>query len=240
MPDVQTLEDKPPYLSLTTLQNFLDRWGEGAIPPRIDRSALESYSGGTRSMLMSTLRQVGWVDSKDYVLPALRDAITDVDARKAHLEKWARHYYAEQLALAEQGATAGMLHESFAEHGYSGSTLRKAIVFYLALVEYLGLPTSPHFRAPKQSATPSSRKRGPRAQVPRALLPDEPAHPRLSPAAPKGETTIVEISDLATITVTVDAQWMRLPIETITTMREAIAKLEGLSQAQRTSGADER
>lgn len=67
--------------------------------------------------------------------------------------------YACQLDLAEQNATSQMLFESFAGHGYTGSTLRKAIVFYLSLVEYLGLPNSPHFRAPKQSATPTAKRR---------------------------------------------------------------------------------
>ena len=42
--------DRPPYLSLTTLLNFLDRWGDGPIPPRIDKSALDKYSGGFQAL----------------------------------------------------------------------------------------------------------------------------------------------------------------------------------------------
>lgn len=228
MPDEQTnSEDKAPYLSLTTLLNFLDRWGEGPIPPRIDKSALDTYSGGTQALLMSTLRLVGYVDPQGTVLPALRQAVRDETARRAHLDGWARQFYAEQLALAEQNATAQMLHESFAAHGYTGSTLRKAVVFYLSLADYLGLPNSPHFRAPKQSATPTSKRRI-KPRPPDRAAPQVVAMPVTAQASLRGETTVVEIDGLATITITVDAQWMKLPVETITAMRQAIANLEAL------------
>lgn len=232
MPDDQSSsEERAPYLSLTTLLNFLDRWGDGPIPPRIDKSALDTYSGGTQALLMSTLRLLGYVDHQGTVLPALREAVRDHDARKAHLDRWARHFYAEQLALAEQNATAQMLHESFAAHGYTGSTLRKAVVFYLALSEYLALPNSSYFRAPKQSATPTSKRRGKATPTERAAPQAAPSVPATEPS-PRGETTVVKIDGLATITITVDAQWMKLPVETITSMREAIADLEALGTDQ--------
>ncbi len=224
MPDEQN-EDKAPYLSLTTLLNFFEKWADGPIPPRIDKSALDSYSGGTQATLLSTLRLIGYVNPQGQVLPSLRDAINDPAARKAHLDQWARWFYADQIALAENNATPQMLQESFAPYGYTGSTLRKAIVFYLALVEYLGLPNSPHFRAPKQGATPTAKRR-PRIASPEPTRPG----PVLVPNAPtpRGDVTVVHIDDLATITITVDAQWMKLPVETITSMREAIAQLEAL------------
>jgi hypothetical protein len=103
----------------------------------------------------------------------------------------------------------------------------------------LGLPTSPHFRAPKQSATPSGRKRTARKtpQPPQVAVEQPVFHAGVS--APKGETTVVRIGDLATITVTVDAQWMKLPVATITDMREAIAKLEALDTGNGSSEPDE-
>jgi hypothetical protein len=231
MPDDQMAnEDKAPYLSLTTLLNFFDRWGNGPVPPRIDKSALDNYSGGTQAILLSTLRLMGYINHDGMVLPDLRDAIRDEHLRKVTLARWADHFYAEQLDLAQTNATSQMLQESFAKYGYNGSTLRKAIVFYLALVEYLGLPNSPHFRPPKQSATPPSRRRTPR---PQAVWSNLMALPETTPASPTphGETTVIKIGDLATITVTVDAQWLRLPVETISTIRTAVKDLEGLADS---------
>jgi hypothetical protein len=232
MPDEPTpaLDTRPPYLSLTTLTNFLDRWGDGPIPPRIDKSALDTYSGATQSQLMSTLRLMGFVDQEGQVLPALREAIKDPLFRRTHLQNWAHQFYSEQINLAGQSATAQMLHESFAAYGYNGSTLRKAVVFYLALAEELGLPTSPLFRPPKQSATPPGRRR---LRVdPEAERRIRDAFPPTPPRAPSGEVTTVKIGDLATITITVDAQWMKLPVDKITAMREAIGQLEALATGE--------
>ena len=52
--------------------------------------------------------------------------------------------------------------------------------------------------------------------------------PMVQQPAPKGDVTVVHIDDLATVTITVDAQWMKLPVETITSMRDAITQLEAL------------
>lgn len=228
MPDNEVPSDeKPPYLSLTTLLNFLDKWADGPIPPRVDKSALESYSGGTQAALLSTLRLMGYIDSEGLALPALRQSVQSEAARQAHLQGWARQFYREQLALAEQNDTAGKLHESFARHGYSGSTLRKAVVFYLALTDHLGLPKSTLFRAPKQSGTPTSRRR-PAGTATTRPTPAERAVVPPTPPPSRGETSTVTIGDLATITIVVDAQWMKLPVETITAMRGAIDALEAL------------
>ncbi|HUZ09762.1 MAG TPA: hypothetical protein VMU76_06290 [Acidimicrobiales bacterium] len=179
---------------------------------------------------MSTLRLMGFVGQEGQVLPSLREAIKDPEYRRQYLNHWARRFYAEQLDLAEQGATAQMLHESFAAHGYNGSTLRKSVVFYLALVEDLGLPTSPHFRPPKQSATAPARRR--RRVAPEAEKRLQEAFQPSRPRPPSGEVTTVKIGDLATITITVDAQWMKLPVDVITHMRNAIGDLEALGTGE--------
>jgi len=45
----------------------------------------------------------------------------------------------------------------------------------------------------------------------------------------------VKVGTQATITITVDAQWMKLPVETITAMREAIGQLEALGSEPESS-----
>jgi hypothetical protein len=47
---------------------------------------------------------------------------------------------------------------------------------------------------------------------------------------------VIQIAPEATITITVDAQWMKLPVETITSMRDAISKLEALASGVREYG----
>jgi hypothetical protein len=226
VPDEQTADQKPPYISFTTLLAFLDRLGAGPIPPRIDRSAMDSYSGGTQGILLATLRALNFIDPDGNVRSDLIDAARDEVARKAYFTDFARRVYPEQLDLAERSGTAQMLHETFTAIGYQGSTLRKAVVFYLALVEYTGLPTSPHFRPPRQQAP---RRRKASAPPPEVSVPAGADAPSRGAAAPAGDTTVITIGNMATITVTVDAQWLRLPVETLTGIRQAVADLEALA-----------
>ena len=140
---------KPPYISFVTLTNFLDRFGQDPPPPQVDKSFLETYSGANQAMLVSVLRTFGLVDSDRNVLPPLLAVSTDEDERKRYLDQKLRKHYAELDVLAAQNGTAQQLENWFKQYDYRGSTLRKAILFYLSAAEYVGLPRSPHFRVPK-------------------------------------------------------------------------------------------
>ena len=153
-----------PYLPYATLTNFLDnKVGGGAVPPRIDRTFLESYSGSVRPLILAALKTIGMIDNEGKVLPSLREAVRNPpQSRQAVLRSWAEQFYSRQIDLAKENDTAQMLWESFSDRGFNGSTLRRAVIFYLALSEDLGLPLSPHFKSPKapSSTGSASRTRG--------------------------------------------------------------------------------
>jgi len=170
---VEQDEWKAPYVAYSTLVNFIDqKCGGNPLPPRIDRSFLDNYSGSVQPLLLGTLKTIGFVGDDNHVLQPLRDAARSPQVRKGVLRTWAETFYKEQLTLAEQHATTDMLQASFARRKYSGSTLRKAIVFFLSLVDDVGLPKSPHFKPPKQLASqarPKARRASPSvAQAPPA------------------------------------------------------------------------
>ncbi len=149
---------RAPYMSYETLVNFFDKKiGDNPVPPRIDTQFLDNYAGSVRPLLVATLKTLGMLDDNSQVLEPLRQAVRSPDARKAVLRSWAEPFYAEQIALGKRHATAAMLWETFGKQGaLTGSTLRRAVIFYLALAKDIGLPVSAHFKSPK--APPSSRK----------------------------------------------------------------------------------
>jgi hypothetical protein len=155
---------RAPYLPYATLTNFLDnKVGSGAVPPRIDRTFLENYSGSVRPLILAALKTIGMIDGEGKVLTPLRDAVQNPpQSRQAILHSWAEQFYSRQIELAKDNDTAQTLWESFSERGFNGSTLRRAVIFYLALSEDLGLPLSPHFKSPRapSPAGNTSRKRG--------------------------------------------------------------------------------
>jgi hypothetical protein len=206
MPDQpQASAWKAPYVAYPTLTNFIDvKLGSNPLPPRIDRGFLETYSGSVRPLLLQALRTMGLVGEAGEVLAPLREAARSTDLRKKILGEWARLFYVEQIELAGQHATSTMLQESFAKHQYQGSTLRKAIVFYLSLTDDVGLPKSPHFKAPKQVGVGPGRSRS-RHTVAAEALPQ-----RVVPPSTGVYSLTVRLTSGGTVTLTVDVNPLAL------------------------------
>jgi hypothetical protein len=204
------------------------------VPPRIDKSFVDSYAGSVQPVLLSTLRTIGLISDDGVVQSALRDAAQGPEERKQVIRSWAEGFYAEQIRHAEAAETAQTLHASFARHGYSGSTLRKAIVFYLALSDDVGLPKSPHFKAPKQApgATTARRKR-------RSDLPGSTGVPAdtVPPPAETGRSSTAEhktayFGDAGQVTISVDVKWLDLPENVFLALRKIVRDLESLGAVE--------
>lgn len=213
-----------PYVSFATLTGLLDRLAKGPIPPRIDKSVLEMYSGGTIATLLSTLRTMGLINGDGSRKPELEAVILNEDARRAHFRAFVERMYPQQLALAQENGTSQQLLESFA--AVKGTdTKRKAILFYLSAVQYAGLPTSSLFKAPKQAAaSASARSRGKTTKLePPADDDPPPAQP-----TPSGERVEVSFGELGTAVLLVDVQWLKLPDDTFTKLRSIVKDLVAL------------
>lgn len=228
MTDTVTKEDvaKPPYISFGTFTNFLDRLGAGAMPPVIDKGYLDTMSGGTQAMLMQTLRAMNFVDDNGTVRPALAQAATDPDARKRHLKAYFDFAYVEQQELAAKNGTSTQLATSFAKYKYTGSTLRKAIVFYLAMVDYLEATKSPNFKPPR--ATPSTGRRRPNRDQ-SGDGDDEEDDDDPPPPKHTGEVVIVNLGDAGKVTLDVDVRWLELDDEVFVELRKLVKDMQALA-----------
>lgn len=226
----QTAGWKAPYLSYDTLTNFFEkRIGDNPLPPRIDNHFLDNYGGSVRPLLVSALKTIGLIGENNEVLEPLRDAVRSPEERRRVLREWAEVFYSEQLDLARRHATAQMLWESFAKQKYTGSTLRKAVVFYLALVADLDLPTSAHFRPPKVIVANKNGK-GTRAAERPTSVPPAPEPPPAATTRVGGEERVVDFGRAGTVRITVDVKWLDLPDETFTQLRRLVRELTELGE----------
>lgn len=147
-----------PYVAWKTILNQLDRFEPGMVPPRIDRSILNNLSGGYRGQVMSAFRNLGFIDSDGTVTTHFRALVANPEDRPNIIAGILRQRYPEAVKLAEENASYGDLEEAFRNnYGVSGSTLIKAITFYLAAANYANLPVSAHWRTPKQPKTSTPR-----------------------------------------------------------------------------------
>lgn len=140
-----------PYTSFKTLLNTADRMKEeGGAPSRVDRSYLANMPGGERGIFTTGLKALGLVNEKlepTDEFHALIDA--DEEGRKEIVRGMVERVYAAPLALPKR-ATQQQLETTFRDYGITGSTLRRAISFFLAATEFAGIERSPNFRVPKR------------------------------------------------------------------------------------------
>lgn len=147
----------PPYTAFETFKNQFVRMRDNPVPPRIDRSLFVGMAGGTQSQILSSLRSFDLIGEHGEVSEAYVSMAASEDELVAGMAHLVRTFYREQVKLAVEKATAAQLEESFRSYGYSGSTLRKAVSFYLNISKFAGVPLSPYFRAPTPRSAPKKR-----------------------------------------------------------------------------------
>jgi hypothetical protein len=151
---------QPPYLSYTTLKNFLTSLKNGVIPARIDKTLMVGQSGATQSYLMSSLRFFDLIDANGAPRPELKSLVTtDGDERqniwKPIFEKGYKPIIGD---LNLETATVGMLHEKFSDQGLTGQTVKKCHSFFAAAAKEAGVPLAPQLE-PNTRGSGGGRRR---------------------------------------------------------------------------------
>ena len=171
----------PPYIPFRTLTNLIGRMEAEGVPRRIDRSYLSSMAGGMQAAVLAAFRALGFTEPNGEVLPALTDIIDFPDRRAELMRAIITEKYGFAWRLGEDKATQGELEEAFKAQGISGSTLRKAIAFYVRASQYAGMPLSPFFQLPRDSGD---------ATVQRARARKAPARRRKQVASPRSSPVV--------------------------------------------------
>jgi hypothetical protein len=156
----ESTQQTPPYIPMMTLENFVGKLNTTVVPPMIDSTLTQSMSGGMAGALMSALKFLGLIDKSGNVRESLKKLVAayGTDKWKAALAAVVDPAYASiVLDLDMASATPGMLDDKFRRNSKAtGQVLDKAVRFYLAALEKMERPVSPHFKARK------ARTNGPR------------------------------------------------------------------------------
>src|SRR5437762_1490071 len=150
----------PPYLPFSKITGMLQRMREQGVPGRIDRSYLTWLPGIDQTYLMATLRTFGWTDDLGHPTDDLK-ALVDADPAQERkiIGDLLKTYYAGVFAKGPN-ATQAQLEGVFKDYGVKGSTVRKAITFFLKAAEHAGLSVSPLFKTPRAVTAPAGARRG--------------------------------------------------------------------------------
>lgn len=157
-PDARSTDIAPPYFPFRSLTNLLVRMETEGIPRRLDRGYLSNMAGGTIAPFLTGLRSLGLIDEEERPLASLVELVKAGENRPQDISALIRERYPWAVDLGEAKATHQELEEAFRARGPSGSTLRKAIAFYLGAARYAGIPLSPFFKETRPSGDEGARK----------------------------------------------------------------------------------
>lgn len=150
-----------PYGAWPTMLTFIQQLNETVMPPVIDSSVMSRMSGSARSETKTSLRFLRWTTDTGAVTPAFKGIVNEYNTPgwKMNLAASVREAYAPVINdLDIESATLRQLMERFRDNaGVSGSVLRKAIRFFLAISEDAGLKLSPHFNVRGLTAMTADR-----------------------------------------------------------------------------------
>lgn len=228
--DTEAAVFTPPYPAFSTLNSFLVNLGSKPIPPRIDRSLMVGIANGVQTQVLAALREFGLIDDAHQVTNLLVEATQD-STRQAVYRRILTNYYADQMVLSEGKGTAAQLAESFKPSGYTGSTLRKAITFFLNLAAAAEVPLSPHFRPPAQRATARQRR-------PKAVASPTPDPPSVQPMATHRNAVRAELPSGGSLTLVCDVDFVSMSREDRAFLYHLIDELNDYGRPVATNAQD--
>jgi hypothetical protein len=228
-----TDSDKSPvaYVPWGTFKNAVESLVSG-IPNRVDRSVFSGLSGGVQYQLLAALKFLGFADADERPTETLRRlAVADEEVRKERLREAFRSKYAPVFELELTNATPAELEEVFTEaYGISGTTRVKAIRFFLAGADYLGIPVSTLLSKARKANGASLRRS--RANKKTTKTRSEPL-PSMPPAAASGTSKVVNLKSGGTLTVSATLDLFSLSPTDRSFVFQLIDKLEDYENASK-------
>jgi hypothetical protein len=177
--------NSPAYGSFRTLITFLNDIREGGgVPQHIDRNMMAKFSGSAKAELMSGLRFLGLIDGDGRPSNGFeRLTMASDEDRKQVLDEILRTPYAfvfEAPNVDLARASSQQVADLFRAQSISGSTLARAMTFFLAASKEAGIKVSHHVKPPQTAKTGAGRVR-------KEKLVDPPTSPT-PPTPPSGRT----------------------------------------------------
>lgn len=155
----------PPYVPYKTFKNFIEGL-RVAMPARIDRSIMRSYSGAAQSQIMVALKYLGLLSHNDVPTEKLTRLISsDGPERQKALKDILVSAYPAIFrdGFNLQNSTPRQLAERFEDVGATGDTVRRCIAFFVRAASDAGVPISPHISVRQRTRKTANQR--PRRQT---------------------------------------------------------------------------
>ena len=180
MPESKSPQATAPYASWKSFMTFLDQLADMGLPQQVDRTVMSKMSGATQSNIRVALSFLKLTDSGGAPTDALRRLVGqhgDGEAWQAALRDVVLGAYEPVISdLSLESGTADQLWKCFRENGnVRGSTLSRAVRFFLAALGAAGVKHSRYFKAPTRRPTKAKQDSDGSSGGAEALRAEQPA-----------------------------------------------------------------
>ncbi len=142
---------RPPYPSYASFRNYIRRLGESVIPSQIDRSVFGNQSGTYISLMIGAFEWFKLIDENGRPTKKLHDLVSCGESEyPGELKVLLLESYdiLREDGINLKNGTEHQISKIFREYGFSGSTLTKAVSFFLSACKDAGYEIGDHMRAP--------------------------------------------------------------------------------------------
>lgn len=152
---------KPPYVAYRTFCNSLNKLQERGLPGRIDPSVFAGQSGSGIAALLAAYKYLGLMEETGTPSEKLKELVQAKEGERGALMRpviEARYEFITGSNIDLANATTQQIESVFREQGIQGSTITKAVSFFLSAAQDGGIEVSKHIKAPQPKRNGSNGK----------------------------------------------------------------------------------
>lgn len=153
--------EAPPYIAFSTFLSFIKGLAKTGIPSRIDKSLLRNMSGGNQSALLAALKWFSLIDEVGAHGKPLESLVAAGDGAGTVLREMlpAAYKFMADGSIQLERATGSQVEEKFKAYGLTGSTVIKAMAFFISACKEAAIPLSAHVKLPKVARSNGASKK---------------------------------------------------------------------------------
>lgn len=162
---------KPPYVAYRTFCNSLNKLQERGVPGRIDASVFAGQSGSGIAALLAAYKYLGLMKENGAPSDTLKALVAAKEGERGPLMRElldSRYDFLDAPHMDLANATTQQVESVFRERGITGSTITKAVSFFLSAAQDAGLSVSKHIKTPQPKRNGGSSGKSRRAKAPAA------------------------------------------------------------------------
>lgn len=206
-------QQTPAYATYKSFINLINDLRDGPIPPHIEYSVVKGSNSGKATMLAS-LKALDLIDGEKCPSDLFKSLVREKENYKKNLQTVLENAYPYLFdgTIDLTNTTTEQVAERFKSAGARGSTVSKAMSFFISAAKEAGIGVSARVKPPQPARSSNSSRRGRNGNNTESNSGDTPLVNNATQPS-EGESRSVELSSGGTLTISASTGWLSLSTE---------------------------